>query len=90
MLENNVNMMTTELTKICRRFNIHNLNREDLSPHPQHQQDKLKTAITCVSNAEKTLNNFKEFLKTEKYKEWNEAQEEKRKEEVKQVINENK
>lgn len=44
--------------------------------------------MTCVNNAEKTLSNFKEFLKTDKYKEWNDAQEKQRSEEVKQMIGE--
>lgn len=86
MLENNVNMMNDELRKICMRFNIRQLDRNNLDPYAQHQKDKLNTAITCVSNAEKTLADFKEFLKTDKYKEWNEAQEKQRAEEVKQMI----
>jgi len=86
MLENNVNMMTIELNKICKRFNISNLNRDDLSQYPEMEQGKLKTALTCVSNAEKTFENFKEFLKTEKYKEWNEEQDDKRAEQVRQMI----
>ena len=90
MLENNVNMMTIELNKICKRFNISNLNRDDLSQYPEMEQGKLKTALTCVSNAEKTFENFKEFLKTEKYKEWNEEQDDKRAEQVRQMIGKNK
>lgn len=86
MLENNVNMMNDELRKICMRFNIRQLDRNDLSPYADHQKEKLNTAITCVANAEKTLADFKAFLKTDKYKEWNEAQEKQRAEEVKQMI----
>ena len=88
ILQNNVSMMATELNKICKRFNINvdQLNRKDLSPYPPNQQDKLKTAITCVSNAENTLNKYKSFLKNEKYKEWNENQEKTRAEEIKSMI----
>ena len=35
MLENNVNMMTAELNKICRLFKIKELNRDDLSQYPE-------------------------------------------------------
>ena len=88
ILQNNVSMMATELNKICKRFNIdvNQLDRKDLSPYPDFQQEKLKTAITCVSNAENTLNKFKTFLKTDKYKEWNESQEKSRAEEIKSMI----
>lgn len=88
MLENNVSMMMIELNKICKNFNIANLNRDDLSEYPEIQRDKLKTAITCVSNAEKTLSNFKEFLKNDKYKEWNAEQEKARESAVKSMIGE--
>ena len=77
-----------ELNKICRRFKIGNLNRDDISMYPVIQQDKLKTAITCVGNAEKTLEDFEEFLKNDKYKEWNDQQEVRRQEEIKNMIGE--
>ena len=90
MLENNVNMMQAELTKICRRFNIVPVQLEgadeEFSSFPENQRSKLKTAKTCVGNAEKTLANFKDFLKTEKYKEWNDLQEKQREDEVKNMI----
>ena len=41
-------------------------------------RDKLKVALTCVKNAERTLTDFLDFLKTDKYKEWNEEQKAKR------------
>ena len=49
----------------------------------------MKTALTCVGNAEKTVENYKDFLKTEKYKEWNDQQEDKYKDQVKSMIGEN-
>ena len=88
MLEKNVHMMTIELEKICKRFKINNLNRDDLSQYTNYLskykngKEQLKTAITCVSNAEKTLEKFKDFLTTDKYKEWNREQDGK---ETKQV-----
>ena len=54
--------------------------------YPENQQDKLRTAITCVGNAEKTLEDYQCFLKTEKYKQWNEDQETKRQEAIKNMI----
>ena len=91
MLENNVSMMTAELSKICKRFNIAigNLNKDDLSQYPEAAQEKLKIALTCVSNAETTLEDYKDFLKTEKYKEWNDQQLDKRADQVKKMIGEN-
>ena len=72
--------MTIELEKICKRFKINNLNRDDLSQYTNYLskykngKEQLKTTITCVSNAEKTLEKFKDFLTTDKYKEWNREQ----------------
>jgi hypothetical protein len=86
MLETNVTMMTAELTKISRRFNIINLNKDDLSKYPENQQEKLKTALTCVGNAEKTLANYKDFLRTDKYQEWHDEQDKKRQTELKSMI----
>ena len=48
----------------------------------------MKTALTCVGNAEKTVENYKDFLKTEKYKEWNEQQNKKQEDHVKEMIGE--
>ena len=84
----NLSPYFSELNKICRRFKIGNLNRDDISMYPVNQQDKLKTAITCVGNAEKTLEDFEEFLKNDKYKEWNDQQEVRRQEEIKNMIGE--
>ena len=45
MLENNVSMMTAELSKICKRFSIKNqesLNKDDLGQYPEAAQEKLK------------------------------------------------
>jgi len=91
MLENNVSMMTAELSKICKRFSIknqENLNKDDLGQYPEAAQEKLKIALTCVENAETTLNDYKDFLKTDKYKEWNEQQEDKYKDSIKEMIGE--
>jgi hypothetical protein len=41
-----------------------------------------------ISNAEKTLEDYQNFLKTEKYKQWNEDQETKRQEAIKNMIGE--
>lgn len=91
MLENNVSMMTAELTKICKRFSVKTENltkdpEQDLSQYPEAAQEKLKIALTCVGNAQTTLDDFLDFLKTEKYKEWNDQQEDKYKDQVKQMI----
>jgi hypothetical protein len=74
MLANNLNMMSFELTKICKTFKIPNFKREDISTYPEESQGRLQTAVTCVEKAEQTLSEFKEFLKTDKYKQWNEEQ----------------
>jgi hypothetical protein len=59
MLRNNVSMMQSELNKICNRFKIGALNRDDLSQYPPEQRDKLQTAVNCCKAAEKTLTEFK-------------------------------
>merc|ERR1719378_1515539 len=41
-------------------------------------REKLSLALNCVKNAEQTLTDFLDFLKTEKYKEWNDEQKAKR------------
>ena len=76
MLINNVNMMQIELNKICHRHKVKpsELDRENLEQYGADAQPKLQLAVTCVSNAERTLGNFLDFLKNEKYKEWNDDQ----------------
>lgn len=88
MLINNVNMMQIELNKICHRFKIKpsELDRENLDQYPKDAQEKLKLAVTCVSNAERTLGDFLDFLKSEKYKEWNDDQIAKREALLKSMI----
>ncbi|XP_071744775.1 uncharacterized protein [Lepeophtheirus salmonis] len=88
MLINNFNMMSQELTKICTNFKIATLNKDDLSSYPSEQQDKLKTAINCVNNAEKTLEEYKEFLRTDKYSTWNTEQKAAYDEKIKSMIGE--
>ena len=74
MLGNNLNMMSFELTKICKTFKINDFKKDKISTYPEEAQARLTSASTCVKKAEQTLNEFKEFLKTEKYKEWNDEQ----------------
>lgn len=90
MLENNVNMMNFELEKICRKYQINRnqLTAEDVTKHPEEVQGRLKTALGCVKAAEKTLNDFKEYLKDEKYKSWNDEQKQKNEEALKTMIGE--
>ena len=88
MLENNVNMMDFELKKICRKHNIANLDRDDLEKYSDEAKSRLKTAVQCVTAAEKTLADFKEFLTLEKYKAWNEEQTKKHEESLKSMIGE--
>jgi len=90
MLINNVNMMQIELNKICHRYKIKpsELDRENLEQYPADAQPKLSLAITCVSNAERTLGDFLDFLKSEKYKEWNDDQIAKREALLKSMIGE--
>ena len=49
-------------------------------------REKLSLAITCVSNAERTLNDFLDFLKNDKYKVWNQDQISKREALLKSMI----
>lgn len=90
MLINNVNMMQIELNKICHRFKIKpsELDRENIDKYPTEAQSKLGLAITCVTNAERTLGNFLDFLKNEKYKDWNDDQISKRESLLKSMIGE--
>ncbi len=66
--------MQFELTKICRKFRISVLNESDLSIYPEYQRDRLKVAVACVTNARNTLHEFRDFLKDDKYREWNAKQ----------------
>lgn len=88
MLTNNVNMMQIELNKICHRFKIKpsELDKENLQQYPEPAREKLSLAITCVSNAERTLNDFLDFLKNDKYKAWNHDQISKREALLKSMI----
>jgi len=90
MLINNVNMMQIELNKICHRFKIKpsELDRENLDKYADDAKEKLGLALTCVQNAERTLSNFLDFLKNEKYKEWNDDQINKRQSLLKSMIGE--
>ena len=74
MLGNNLNMMSFEMTKICKTYKINDFNKDKISTYPEEAQSRLTSASTCVEKAEQTLTEFKEFLKTEKYKEWNDEQ----------------
>jgi len=88
MLTNNVNMMQIEVNKICHRFKIppSQLDKDNLDQYPEASRDKLKIALTCVKNAEKTLTDFLDFLKNEKYKSWNHEQQSKREELLRNMI----
>ena len=88
MLTNNVNMMQIEVNKICSRYKIPpaQLDKENLEQYPTDAQAKLKMALTCVKNAEKTLTDFLDFLKNEKYKKWNDEQQAKRDDLLKSMI----
>merc|ERR1711862_982124 len=90
MLTNNVNMMQIEVNKICHRFKIPpaTLDIDNLDKYPENAREKLKVALTCVKNAERTLTDFLDFLKTDKYKERNEEQKAKREELLKTMIGE--
>lgn len=90
MLTNNVSMMQMEVTKLCNRFKIPlaTLDKDNLDKHPEAAQDKLKLALNCVKNAEQTLTDFLDFLKTEKYKEWNDEQKAKREALLRSMIGE--
>lgn len=88
MLTNNVSMMQMEVTKLCNRFKIPlaTLDKDNLDKHPEAARDKLKLALNCVKNAEQTLTDFLDFLKNEKYKEWNDEQKAKREMLLKSMI----
>jgi len=90
MLENNVNMMNYELEKICRKYQINRnqLTAEDVTKHPEEVQNRLKTALGCVKAAEKTLDDFKEYLKEDKYKSYNDEQKQRAAEAIKTMIGE--
>ena len=82
--------MTFELEKICRKYQINRnqLTPEDVTKHPAEVQARLKTALGCVKAAEKTLEDFKEYLKDDKYKSWNSEQKQRSEEALKTMIGE--
>merc|ERR1712018_711067 len=84
------NMMNFELEKICRKYQINRnqLTPEDVTKHPEEVQGRLKTALGCVKAAEKTLEDFKEYLKDDKYKSWNAEQKQRSEEALKTMIGE--
>ncbi len=88
MLMQNIHMMEFELQKLCQRYRITSkLTKDtDFSAYPEDQKERLKTAVNCVTNAHKTLNDFKEYLVEEKYSEWNEEQKKLREATVKAMI----
>jgi len=88
MLTNNVSMMQMEVTKICNRFKIPlaSLDKDNLDKYPDAAKEKLKLALNCVKNAEQTLTDFLDFLKNEKYKEWNDEQKAKREDLLRSMI----
>jgi len=90
MLQSNVNMMQIEVNKICHKFKIvpSQLDKENLDQYPEQARAKLKMAVNCVKNAETTLSDFLDFLKTEKYKAWNDDQISKRDALLKSMIGE--
>lgn len=86
MLESNKKMMDIEVQKICRKHKIWNLDRDNLDQYSEDARSRLKTALQCCGAAEKTLNEYREFLKEEKYKEWNDSQKDKQDEALKSMI----
>merc|ERR1719186_17855 len=90
MLTNNVNMMQIEVNKICHRFKISpaTLDKDSLDKYPENAREKLTVALTCVKNAERTLTDFLDFLKNEKYSDWNKEQQDKREDLLKSMIGE--
>ena len=90
MLTNNVSMMQMEVTKLCSRFKIPlaSLDKDNLDKYPDNAREKLKLALNCVKNAEQTLTDFLDFLKNDKYKEWNAEQKAKREDLLRSMIGE--
>ena len=90
MLTQNIQMMSYELHRLCQRFRItKKLDKDtDLTEFPENQRDFLKTAIGCVTNAQKTFDDFRDFLVEEKYAEWAEEQKRLRNATVKAMIGE--
>ena len=90
MLTNNVSMMQMEVTKICNRFKIPlaSLDKDNLDKYPDAAKEKLGLALNCVRNAEVTLTDFLDFLKNDKYKEWNDEQKAKRESLLRSMIGE--
>ena len=90
LLTDNVSFMQTEVTKICRSYKIppFSLDKDNLDQYPEASRDKLKLALNCVKNAEQTLTDFLDFLKNDKYKEWNDEQKAKREALLRSMIGE--
>jgi len=92
MLENNKRMMDIEVFKICKRYNVKNFNKDKLeectASLEADAKTKLTMAISCVTAAEKTLNDFRDFLKEDKYKEFNDEQNKRHEESLKSMIGE--
>ena len=90
LLTDNVSFMQTEVTKICRSYKIPplSLDKDNLDQYPEASRDKLKLALNCVKNAEQTLTDFLDFLKNDKYKEWNDEQKAKREALLRSIIGE--
>jgi len=90
MLQQNIQMMAYELHRLCQRFRItKKLDKDtDLTEFPENQRDFLKTAIGCVTNAQKTFDDFRDFIVEEKYAEWAEEQKRLRNATVKAMIGE--
>merc|ERR1719422_709397 len=88
MLTNNVSMMQMEVTKLCNRFKIPlaSLDKDNLDKYPDAAREKLGLALNCVRNAEVTLTDFLDFLKNDKYKEWNDEQKAKREDLLRSMI----
>ena len=86
MLESNKRMMDIEVQKICRKHKIWNLDKDNLDQYPADAKSRLKIALQCCGAADKTLNEYRDFLKDEKYKDWNDSQKEKQDEAMKSMI----
>merc|ERR1712113_1058875 len=61
------------------------LDKDNLD-YPDSAREKLGLALNCVKNAEQTLTDFLDFLKNEKYKEWNDEQKAKREDLLRSMI----
>ena len=71
-LVNNKVGMKKALDKLCNKFEIKSL--DNLDTYKDSTQEKIKLAIQYADMAENKLSSYVEFLKNDKYKEWNEEQ----------------